>query len=147
MVKKILMAIDRSGYKERITTFTISLAKALGAEVTAVHVIDRSSFEPAADAYGNYMGVQIGPLEEALRKQAEELLSEAEQFGKKEGVKVDKEVIVASPSAAIIDYAKMNNINLITVGTMGMTGLKQFLLGSVANNVITHAHCPVLAVR
>ena len=43
------------------------------------------------------MGVQIG-LEEALRKQAEELLSEAEQFGKKEGVKVDKEVIVASPS-------------------------------------------------
>ena len=93
------------------------------------------------------MGVQIGPLEEALRKQAEELLSEAEQFGKKEGVKVDKEVIVASPSAAIIDYAKMNNIDLITVGTMGMTGLKQFLLGSVANNVITHAHCPVLAVR
>ena len=146
MVKKILMAIDRSGYKERITTFTISLAKALGAEVTAVHVIDRSSFEPAADAYGNYMGVQIG-LEEALRKQAEELLSEAEQFGKKEGVKVDKEVIVASPSAAIIDYAKMNNIDLITVGTKGMTGLKRFLLGSVANNVITHAHCPVLAVR
>ena len=146
MVKKILMAIDRSGYKERITTFTISLAKALGAEVTAVHVIDRSSFGPAADAYGNYMGVHIG-LEETLRKQAEELLSEAEQFGKKEGVKVDKEVIVASPSAAIIDYAKMNNIDLITVGTMGMTGLKQFLLGSVANNVITHAHCPVLAVR
>ena len=146
MVKKILMAIDRSGYKERITTFTISLAKALGAEVTAIHVIDRSSFEPAADAYGNYMGVQIG-LEEALRKQAEELLSEAEQFGKKEGVKVDKEVIVASPSAAIIDYAKMNNIELITVGTKGMTGLKRFLLGSVAHNVITHAHCPVLAVR
>ena len=140
------MAIDRSGYKERITTFTISLAKALGAEVAAVHVIDRSSFEPAADAYGNYMGVQIG-LEEALTKQAEQLLSEAEQFGKKEGVKVDKEVIVASPSAAIIDYAKMNNIDLITVGTKGMTGLKQFLLGSVANNVISHAHCPVLAVR
>ena len=41
----------------------------------------------------------------------------------------------------------MNNIDLITVGTKGMTGLKQFLLGSVANNVITHAHCPVLAVR
>ena len=88
------MAIDRSGYKERITTFTMSLAKALGAEVTAVHVIDRSSLEPAADAYGNYMGVQIG-LEEALRNQAEELLSEVELLGKKEGVNVDKEVIAA----------------------------------------------------
>lgn len=52
-----------------------------------------------------------------------------------------------SPSAAIIDYAKMNNIDLITIGTKGMTGLKQFLLWSVANNVITHAHCPVVAIR
>lgn len=147
MVKKILMAIDKSGYKEKIITFTVSLAKALGAEVTAVHVIDRSSIEPVADAYGNNMGVKIGVLEEALRKQAEELLSEVELLGKKNGVRVYKEVIVASPSAAIIDYARMNNIDLITVGTKGMTGLKQFLLGSVANNVITHAHCPVLAVR
>ncbi len=141
------MAIDKSGYKEKIITFTVSLAKALGAEVTAVHVIDRSSIEPVADAYGNNMGVKIGVLEEALRKQAEELLSEVELLGKKNGVRVYKEVIVASPSAAIIDYARMNNIDLITVGTKGMTGLKQFLLGSVANNVITHAHCPVLAVR
>jgi nucleotide-binding universal stress UspA family protein len=147
VVKKILMAIDKSGYKEKIITFTVSLAKALGAEVTAVHVIDRSSIEPVADAYGNNMGVKIGVLEEALRKQAEELLSEVELLGKKNGVRVYKEVIVASPSAAIIDYARMNNIDLITVGTKGMTGLKQFLLGSVANNVITHAHCPVLAVR
>ena len=46
MVKKILMAIDRSGYKEKITSFTISLAKALEAEVTAVHVIDKFFFEP-----------------------------------------------------------------------------------------------------
>ena len=91
MVKKILMAIDRSGYKDKIITFTMSLAKTLGAEVTAVHVIDRSSLGPVADAYGNYMGVKIGPLEEALRNQAEELLSEVELLGKKEGVKVDKE--------------------------------------------------------
>jgi nucleotide-binding universal stress UspA family protein len=42
-VKKILMAIDRSGNKEKIITYTITLAKALGAEVTAFHVIDRSS--------------------------------------------------------------------------------------------------------
>ena len=147
MVKKILMAIDRSGYKEKRITLTLSLAKALGAEVTAVHVIDRSSIEPVADAYGNYMGVKIGPLEEVLRNQAEELLSEVEQLGKKEGVRVYKEVVVASPSAAIIDYAKNNKIDLITIGTKGMTGLKQFLLGSVANNVITHAHCPVVAIR
>lgn len=143
------MAIDRSGYKERIITFTISLAKPLGAEIIAIHVIDKSTIVPATDAYGNYMGGdQIQATEEELRKQADEILSEAELLGDKEEVKVDKAIIVASScAAAIIDYAKKNNVDLIVVGTKGMTGLKHFLLGSVANNTISHAHCPVLAVR
>ena len=47
----------------------------------------------------------------------------------------------------IIDYAKKNNVDLIVVGTMGMTGVAKFLLGSVASNVVAHAQCPVLAVR
>jgi nucleotide-binding universal stress UspA family protein len=143
------MAIDRSGYKERIITFTISLAKPLGAEIIAIHVIDKSTIVPAPDAYGNYMGDQIQDTEEELRKQADELLSEAELLGDKEEVKVDKAIIVthSSCAAAIIDYAKKNNVDLIVVGTKGMTGLKHFLLGSVANNIISHAHCPVLAVK
>ena len=144
------MAIDRSGYKERIITFTISLAKPLGAEIIAIYVIDKPTIVPTADAYGNYMrGDQIQATEEELRKQADEILSEAELLGDKEEVKVDKAIIVAtSPcAAAIIDYAKKNNVDLIVVGTKGMTGIKHFLLGSVANNIISHAHCPVLAVR
>ena len=145
------MAIDRSGYKERIINFTISLAKPLGAEIIAIHVIDKSTIVPATDAYGNYIGGdQIQATEEEeLRKQADEILSEAELLGDKEKVKVDKAIIVApsSSAAAIIDYAKKNNVDLIVVGTKGMTGLKHFLLGSVANNIISHAHCPVLAVK
>jgi nucleotide-binding universal stress UspA family protein len=68
-------------------------------------------------------------------------------LGKEECINVDKDVVVASPSAAIIDYARIKNIDLIVIATKGMTGLKQFLLGSVPKNVITHAHCPVLAIR
>jgi nucleotide-binding universal stress UspA family protein len=144
------MAIDRSGYKERIINFTISLAKPLGAEIIAIHVIEKSTIVPATDAYGNYIGGdQIQATEDELRKQADEILSEAELLGDKEKVKVDKAIIVAHSScaAAIIDYAKKNNVDLIVVGTKGMTGLKHFLLGSVANNIISHAHCPVLAVK
>jgi nucleotide-binding universal stress UspA family protein len=156
VVKKILMAIDRSGYKEKIINFTISLAKPLGAQIIAIHVMDRSTIVPATDAYGNYIGGdQIQDTEDELRKQADKILGEAELLGDKEKVKVDKAIIVASSSsssssscaAAIIDYAKRNNVDLIVIGTKGMTGLKHFLLGSVANSIISHAHCPVLAVR
>jgi len=152
------MAIDRSGYKEKIINFTISLAKPLGAQIIAIHVIDKSTIVPATDAYGNYIGRgdQIQATEDELTKQADKILSEAQLLGDKEKVKVDKAIIVASSSssssssscaAAIIDYAKRNNVDFIVIGTKGMTGLKHFLLGSVANNIISHAHCPVLAVR
>ena len=144
------MAIDRSGYKEAIINFTISLAKPLGAEIIAIHVIEKSTIVPATDAYGNYIGGdQIQATEEEeLRKQADEMLTDVQMLGYKEEVKVDKEIIVApSCATAIVDYAKKNNVDLIVVGTKGMTGLKHFLLGSVANDIITHAHCPVLAVR
>ncbi len=152
-VKKILVAIDKSGYKEKAVAYAITLAKALGAEVTAVHVIDKSSLGITGELLGYYRGGKKGSYEDAyenvLKKQAEKLLGEAELVGKKEGVKIDKEILMHSSSIPeeIIDYAKKNNVDLIVVGTMGMTGVAKFLLGSVASNVVAHAQCPVLAVR
>ena len=65
-----------------------------------------------------------------------------------EEIKVTTNVIIDSSAPnAIIDYAKEMGINIIIVGTQGMTGLEKFLMGSVASKVIIHAHCPVLAIR
>ena len=67
----------------------------------------------------------------------------------KEGVSIKKEVVEGSDSIAksIINYAKQNNFDVIVIGTKGMTAVEEFFLGSVANNVIHHAHCPVFAIR
>lgn len=148
-VKKILMAIDKSGYKDRVTVYTVMLAKALGADVTAIHVLDKSSLGLVGDLLSYYRGGKIEVYVDALKKQAEELLAEAEVLGKKEGVRMNVEVLMHSPSIAegIVDYAKRNDIDLIVVGTKGLTGLEKFLIGSVASNVIAHAHCPVMAIR
>lgn len=148
-IKKILIAIDKSGYKEKIIRYGLTLAKALGADVTAVHVIDRYSLGVAGDVLGYYRGGKVEAYQEALKKQALELLSEAEALAKKEGIKVTIEVITDSSSAAegIIDYAKRANMDLIVIGTKGMTGIEKFVMGGVANKVTSHAHCSVLAVR
>jgi nucleotide-binding universal stress UspA family protein len=53
--------------------------------------------------------------------------------------------IVADVSS-IADAAN-NNTDLIVMGTKGRTGLKRFLIGSVADGVVSHSHCPVLVVR
>ena len=48
---------------------------------------------------------------------------------------------------SIVHYAEGKNTDLIVIGTKGRTGLKRFLLGSVASGVVAHAKCSVLVIR
>jgi nucleotide-binding universal stress UspA family protein len=152
IVKKMLIAVDESEFREKIIRYGLALSKLLGADVTAVHVVDRSSLASASDLgglLGYYEGGNLEYYEEQLRKHARELLGEAEGLAKKEGVKINTQVIMNAPSTAegIINYASSANVDLIVIGTKGMTGAKKFFMGSVTNKVASHAHCPVLAVR
>lgn len=143
-VKKILVAIDRSKYKEKIIAYAISLGKAWGAEVTAIHVID-----PGRGVPGGRVKEKEKQREEDAERPAEDLLIEAELQAKKEGINLRKEIVEESDTVekAIIDYAQKNNIDVILIGTTGMSAAEEIFLGSVANNVIHHAHCPVFAIR
>jgi nucleotide-binding universal stress UspA family protein len=143
-VKKILAAIDRSKYKEKIIAYAISLGKAWGAEVTAIHVID-----PGRGVPGGRVKEQEKQREEEAERPAEDLLSEAELEAKKEGIDLRREIVEESDTVekAIIDYAEKNNIDVILIGTTGMSAAEEIFLGGVANNVIHHAHCPVFAIR
>lgn len=146
---KILMALDNSGYKQKIIEYTINLAKALNAEVVAVHAITKASLGATGDVIGYYRGGNIESYLEDVKERAEKLVDEAKDAGIKENVNVSTAILTGFSSAAdsIIRYAKEQQIDLITIGTKGMTGIERFLIGSVANNVIIHAHCPVLAIR
>jgi nucleotide-binding universal stress UspA family protein len=48
---------------------------------------------------------------------------------------------------AIVSYAKDKGIDLIVTGTRGRNKIKNALLGSIASDVITSAHCPVLIAK
>jgi nucleotide-binding universal stress UspA family protein len=143
-VKKILAAIDRSKYKEKIIAYAISLGKAWGAEVTAIHIID-----PGRGVPGGRIKEKEKQREEEAERPAEDLLSEAELQAEKEGINLRKEIVEESDTVekAIIDYAKKNSIDVILIGTTGMSAAEEVFLGSVANNVIHHALCPVFVIR
>jgi nucleotide-binding universal stress UspA family protein len=51
------------------------------------------------------------------------------------------------PARAIVDEAEARHADLIVMGTRGLTGFDRLVLGSVARNVLTHAHCSVLVVH
>ncbi|MDQ6668156.1 MAG: universal stress protein [Thermoproteota archaeon] len=144
-VKKILAPIDRSGYKEQILAFATSLGKAWGAEITAIHVID-----PGRGVPGGRVKEKEQQRQEEAKREAEDLLVQSvDPLAQKAGVNIKTEVVEESDSVAksIIGYAKKNNMDVIVIGTKGMTAVEDFFLGSVANNVIRHAHCSVFAIR
>lgn len=64
-------------------------------------------------------------------------------------VKVQAEILVAVNSVVkeIVEYAEKQDVDLIVIGTRGMSGLKRILLGSTSSGVVTYAHCPVLVVK
>jgi nucleotide-binding universal stress UspA family protein len=67
---------------------------------------------------------------------------------KKNILKIKTDIIASIRVAdAIVSYAKDKHIDLIVTGTRGRDKLKSALLGSIASDVITHAHCPVLIAK
>jgi nucleotide-binding universal stress UspA family protein len=147
-IKKILVAIDKSGYKDKAMSHASILAKSLGAEITVIHVIAPSSMIATGGHMRSAGIMALKEYQDALKKDADKLLKEIVQLGKEGGVTVHGEVLAGSSvKQTILDYAKNKKVDLIIVGTKGMTGIARFLMGSVSSDVIAHAHCPVLAVR
>jgi nucleotide-binding universal stress UspA family protein len=144
--RKILVPIDGSDSSFQAADYAINLAKLTGAELLLVH----SVVNPPYVEYKAAGLVIVRYIEEAKKiaeKWFDEIKTKAEREGG--GVKVMAESIldVASIADSIVNYAADKKADLIVIGTKGRTGIKRFLLGSVASGVVTHAHCPVLVVR
>ena len=63
------------------------------------------------------------------------------------GVPVEIEVRAAEPARAILAAAEEHGVALITVGTHGRKGIARMLVGSVAEQVVRNATCPVITIR
>jgi nucleotide-binding universal stress UspA family protein len=54
---------------------------------------------------------------------------------------------IGNPAQEIITAAESRGVDLIVIGSQGMSAVRRFLLGSVADRVVRHATCDVLVVR
>ena len=148
-IKKILVPIDGSDASLRAAKYAIKVAKCEKAHIICIYVIPApeniSEFEGkpfySLQAYYDEVGKCAKPWFEKIMQAAKGLtVSE-------DNITTDIFADVSSIADAIIDYAANNNTDLIVMGTKGRTGLKRFLIGSVADGVVRHSHCPVLVVR
>jgi nucleotide-binding universal stress UspA family protein len=82
------------------------------------------------------------------REKVDELLAEAKQRAADAGApKVEARAVQGSATEGLLDVADQGGATLIVVGSVGLTGAKRFLLGSVPNRIVHHALVDVLVVR
>ena len=70
-------------------------------------------------------------FEEYLATKEETAIAYIEKLGKEAGVKVEPVFLKGIPAEKILEYAEESNIDLVVMGTQGLTGVKRFLIGSM----------------
>ena len=137
---KILLAIDDSKFSEAAIQAVIARHKVPGLEVRVFHAAEPPTLLTAPE-----MAEYIPPRESA--EEAKTLVAKAAGKLQSAGVNVTTAVVQGDPKSIILDEAKAWGADLIVLGSHGRKRLERFLVGSVSEAVLRHAHCSVEIVR
>jgi nucleotide-binding universal stress UspA family protein len=143
MYKRILIATDGSDKSSLAAQEGIDLAKALGAEVLALNVINEVVVASAV----RQLGSDRKEVEDKLTASGQKAVDSIKKMGSAAGVKVDPLVRMGSPANMVIDIARNEGADLIVMGSHGESGASKLLIGSVVQKVLYWATIPVLVVR
>ncbi|HWO23576.1 MAG TPA: universal stress protein [Kofleriaceae bacterium] len=137
--KLILVPTDFSANAEQALDYACELAAKLGSTVRLVHAVP---MPPSA--------LQVALPEETLEGLVAEhgVVLERLMAPRRASVSFGEAIIeVGDPRDAIVETTRKLGADLIIMGTHGRRGLSRVVMGSVAEDVIRHAPCPVLTVR
>ena len=147
--REIVVAVDGSGPSLRAVGVAASIARATGGQLTLIHAIDPSMIRllplDSAFAGGTRLGVDIGALEERMRKEAVLQLEHCGAVCEAAGVEYVGRVVMEPPVRAIAEAAE--KADLVVMGSRGLGALAGAALGSLSHRVIGETKKPVLIVH
>lgn len=144
LYKHILIATDGSELAGKAVSAGVTLAKALGAKVTAVHATEPWTAMVTGEAA---LAFPIEEYEKSSAENAAKILAEVTEAATKQGVACDTVHVNDFPAEAIIETAKSKGCDIIVMSSHGRRGLARVLLGSQAMRVLTLSAVPVLICR
>jgi nucleotide-binding universal stress UspA family protein len=142
---KILLAVDGSESSENAVQAVASRPWPLGTTVRVLSVIEAKLL--LAAEFGYDPGLSRETALQEMTKRAEALTTRVADSLHATGLSADRIVRVGDPREKIVNEAKQWPADLIVVGSHGDTGVRRWLLGSVAQSVVRHAPCSVEVVR
>lgn len=143
-ISNILVATDFSPSAERAVATAADYARHFQAQLIVLHAY-RVDIPVASPLTGGGYVLPDGFFEQ-LAKEARLRVEKVASQVAASGVSAIGVAIDRHPTTAIIEEAKARKVDLIVMGTRGLTGIKHLALGSVADRVVRTAPCPVLTV-
>lgn len=147
MYKQIVVPMDGSALAETALGQAIELARAFNAPILLVRIVDVSSMASYAGATP-MAGADFGLLGTMVDEERQDATTYIDAMVKKlegEGLTVRGEVLQGAIASAIVQAAGPHDV--IVIASHGRSGMKRWFLGSVAEEVVRRADCPVLLVR
>ncbi len=137
-IRKILVPVDFSEPSQKAAQYALALAEDYGAELVLLHVVEPYPLLPEMPAASAELQAMA---EKAAGARLKKLVKSAA------AVPCLGQVRVGHAARTIVEEAKVQGADLIVASTHGRTGLARAALGSVAEQVVRRADCPVLVVR
>jgi nucleotide-binding universal stress UspA family protein len=138
---EVLVGVDGSEGSVKALRYAVEEARRQGWDVRAVHVWSMP-LPDIATLGGFVLDVDREKLAEAHRRQLDEAV---EAVGDTEGVRIERELREGQPAEQLIDAAGEENV--LVLASRGLGGFAGLMLGSVTQECVRHARCPVIVVR
>jgi nucleotide-binding universal stress UspA family protein len=131
-IRQILVPIDWSASSVRAFRLATSLAREHGGRLLLLHVVPLPAvmYGPPAESYLDHLREELDRMK-----------------GSDPGVGAECLLAEGDPARAILSAVREGRCDLIVMGTHGRKGLNRLLTGSVAEEVVRKAPCPVLTVK
>ncbi len=148
-MKHILVTTDFSEAADSAFEYAKEQLKLAGKEKNKITLLKVIDVVPPASIKFEY-GLAIADKKGMLGKVYKHASEQMREIAKKHFAGLPVDTVVIKPKKAvyqeIIKFAETNNVSLIVMSTHGRTGVKHFLLGSVAERVVRRSPCPVMIV-
>ena len=147
MIKKILVPVDGSENANRALIMAMEMANKFDAKLYVLCVVSKTYLNGLiATEFRNDENLAREHVDAAMLG-ADSVLKAAKELVGATNVESEFVARVGEPVGIILDEAKANNADCIVIGCRGLSGLEQFLLGSVSHSVVNEANIPVFVVK
>ncbi len=143
MFDKMMVAIDQAEITNKLLDAAVEIAQNKQTQVTLVHVSQEYVSNGMTYVPENFLEEILNEMEKAGLEQ----LQLAKSKLKSAGINPETVHLKGDPAHEILNYARDTEQQLIIIGSRGLRGIKEMMLGSVSHKVSQLSHCPVLIMH